>query len=35
MFEQDFLCSINQATELTNQDVQTGQREFDMVNSPV
>jgi hypothetical protein len=29
MFEQDFLCSINGQTELTNQDVVTGQAWFD------
>ena len=31
MFEQDFLCSINGHTQLTNQDVVTGQRWFQVI----
>eukprot|EP01051_Picozoa_sp_SAG22_P000329 SAG22_NODE_7_length_40155_cov_25.241356_42_plen_204_part_00 len=33
MFEQDFLCSINQDTNLTRQDVATGQAWFDAMNA--
>ena len=33
MFEQDFLCSINQQTELTNQDVHTGQAWFEAMDA--